>query len=377
MKVIGIVVEYNPFHNGHLYHIEQTKEKFRDSIIIAIMSGNVVQRGQFSILSKFDKSKLAIQYGVDVVLDLPFIFANQSADIFAEKSIEILNYFNVTDIVFGSETNNSDLYKKLASIQLHNQDYNELVVKYMNDSYNYPTACSKALHEISEEKIELPNDILGLAYTKAIMKNDYAIDIHTIKRTNDYHSKSLETIASATGIRNALLNNVDVKLAVPRLTYELLNNQKLVFTEKYFDYLKYRIIVSSVEELANINLVTEGIENRIKSVIHTVNSYDELVQALSTKRYTYARISRVLMYILLNITKNQAEVALNEKYYRVLGFSAKGQKYLSDIKSTKKFLTTIKNQDAIICEIEYRSANIYKLFNDEYHENSAVIIEKQ
>ncbi len=376
MRVVGIVVEYNPFHNGHLYHIEKTREKFENCTLIAIMSGNIVQRGQFSILDKFTKSKLALSYGVDIVLDLPFIYANQSADIFAAKSIEILNHFGVTDIVFGSETNDVKMYKNLADIQLNDKSYDNLVLKYMNQSLNYPTACSKALEDICGKNISLPNDILGLSYTKAILKNNYNIDIHTIKRTNDFHSNKLDNVASATGIRNALLENKDVEHCVPPLTFAALNSSYLYFNENFFNLLKYKILSSTKDELNNINLVTEGIENRIISVIKDVNSYDELVKSLSTKRYTYARVSRILINILFNVTKYEAQKALSETYYRVLGFNETGQMYLSKIKSSCNFLTTIKNQNLSVCKLEYRVASIYNMFNTDYAENRKVVTVK-
>ncbi len=151
MKAVGIVVEYNPFHNGHLYHLNQVKKKYADYIVIAIMSGNFVQRGGVSILSKWEKTKIALDSGVDIVLDLPFVYANESADFFAINSLKILNNFKVSNIVFGSESGNPDLYYKYANIQLNNDGYNEIVKKYLSEGYNYPTSCSLALKDITGE----------------------------------------------------------------------------------------------------------------------------------------------------------------------------------------------------------------------------------
>ncbi len=373
MKIVGIIVEYNPFHNGHKYHIDCVKKMFPNSIIIAVMSGNVVQRGQFSLLSKSDKTKLALSYGVDIVLDLPFVFANQAANIFASKSLEILNHFKISDLVFGSETCDVDLYKELAKVQLRSDEYNELVKQFMKKSYNYPTSCAMALEKIKGNKIDLPNDILGLAYTKAIIENDYDINVHTIKRTNSYHSEELQEISSATSIRKALNENNDIKISVPSLTYQTISKCECVFTESYFEFIKYRINTSSIEDLSKIHLVTEGLENRIKSVINVVNDYEELVDSLTTKRYTRARISRVLMNVLVNFKKSDNLITEEEKYFRLLGMTKNGQKYLKQIKKRVDYITNIKNSSLYCIELELRVAELYKTINKKYVENFPVV----
>lgn len=374
MKAVGVVVEYNPFHNGHLYHLNKVREMYPNHIVIAIMSGNYMQRGQVSLISKWDKTKLALYYGVDIVLDLPFVLANESADYFAHNSIKILNHFKVEKVVFGCESSDVSLYYKLANIQLNSQEYNEYVKQNMLDGLNYPTACSKALAMIGEREINLPNDILGLAYTKTIIENNYDMDIDVVKRTNDFHSTTIEKIASATSIRNALLNNNDFKIAVPSYTYEILTSTKITSNDDIFNFLKYKIISSSANELALIHLIDEGLEYKIKKSIYKVNDFDSLVKEIASKRYTYSRVSRILLNILVNYTKEERNLISSLNYNRVLGFSKVGQKYLKYLKKLDvSYDVNIKTVKNTISDIEYRASQIYTLINSEYNENEKIV----
>ncbi len=374
MEAIGIIVEYNPFHNGHLYHLTEVKKRYPNHVIIAIMSGNYMQRGQVSLVSKWDKTKMALYFGVDLVLDLPFVLANESADYFANNSVKILNHFKVAKIVFGCETADACLYFKLAKIQLSNDLYNEYVKQSMLDGLNYPTACSKALEMIGEREINLPNDILGLAYAKSIVANEFEIEIDLIKRTNSYHSTEIQTVSSATSIRNAIINDLDFKVAVPEYTYNLLSSVVITTNESYFNYLRYKIISASLAELANIHLVDEGLEHKIKKSVETANTFNELVQLIASKRYTYSRVSRILLNILINYTKQEQKQVLETNYYRVLGFSTLGQSYLKELKKQGVvFSTNIKTIDNVISAIEYRASKIFSLENPIYRENKKVV----
>ena len=202
MEAVGIICEYNPLHNGHIYHIEQVKKLFPGKAIILVLNGYFLERGEISILSKENKAKLALIYGVDLVVELPFIFGTQSADIFADAAIKILGYLGCNYLVFGSERNNVEILKKVADIQ-EQKEYNEKVKELLATGINYPTALAKALN--IEEDIFNPNDLLGISYIKAIQKNKLNITPVTIKRTSTYHSKTENTnIISASNIRNKL-----------------------------------------------------------------------------------------------------------------------------------------------------------------------------
>ena len=166
MKIIGLICEYNPFHNGHIYQINKIKELYPDSLIIAIVGTNFTLRGDISIINKWNKTKVALSNNIDIVLELPTLYATQSADIFAYGALSILNKFKIDTLIFGSETNDIELLKKLANQEINNEKYNELVKEYINTGINYPTAMSKALYDITNIKIDKPNDLLGLSYIK-------------------------------------------------------------------------------------------------------------------------------------------------------------------------------------------------------------------
>ena len=323
MEAVGIRCEYNPCHNGHVYHINKIKEMFPDDIIVLVLSGNFTQRGDVSIIDKWDKTDIALDY-VDLVVELPFVFSVQSADNFARGSISILKSIGVSKIVFGTETLDAEKLEKIASIQ-KSPDFNSLVKEYLNSGVNYPTALSKSVYDLCKIKISNPNDLLGLSYVKELENS--SIKIFTIKRTNNYHDKDLsDSISSATSIREAILNKKSIKKYVPLKTYNYIS-KKVHFNNDYFDYLKYKII-SELDCLDKYLYVDEGIENRIKKYIYDCSNLDELIDKIKTKRYTYNKINRMFTYILCGFTKEMANEFKYPEYIRILGFNENGQKYL-------------------------------------------------
>lgn len=360
MKSVGIIAEYNPFHNGHIYHLNKVKEMFPNLPIILILSGNFMQRGETSILDKYTKTKIALENNIDLVIELPFNFATQSADIFARGSLQILNYLSVDYLVFGSEINDIESLKELANIQLNNKEYQANIKKYIDEGVNYPTALSKALKEITNKDINTPNDILGLSYVREIMKNKYDISPICIKRTNDYHdSKSNKKIVSASNIRNKLKNNITVKEYVPKSTYDYLNKD-FSFIEKYYDILKYNII-NNINNLNDYSTVDEGIENRIKKYVYSSDNYEELIQNIKTKRYTYNKISRMLCHILTGYKKN--DKVQNIDYIRILGMNNIGQEYLNKHKKSINvpIITKFSDLNTTYKNLELKLAYIYSL----------------
>ena len=202
MHIIGLIAEYNPFHNGHLYQINKIKEMFPNSILIAVVSSSFTQRGDVSILNKWDKTKIALNNNIDLVVELPFVYATQSSDIFAKGAIKILEHLNIDTLVFGTERENIEDIKKVADLQLNNKDYNNLVKKYLREGINYPTATNKAILELSGIKIDSPNDLLALSYIKQIETSKKNINIVNIKRTTPYHGIEIDNnITSASHIR--------------------------------------------------------------------------------------------------------------------------------------------------------------------------------
>ncbi len=363
MEIIGIVAEYNPFHNGHMYQINEIKKKYKDSIIIVVTSSSFTQRGNLSLLNKWDKTKIALLNNVDIVLELPYVYTVQSSDIFAEFAIKILNELKIDTLIFGSESNNLNELITSAKVQLNNTNFNTLVQKYLKDGINYPTALNNALKDLKCSPINTPNDLLGVSYIKTILENNYNIKIDTIKRTNDYHDiNSNDEIVSASNIRNKILNNLEYKHMVPSITYEILKNKKQ--NNKYFEYLKYKII--SEDNLDKYLDVDEGLSTRIKESINKSNNLEELIQNIKTKRYTYNKISRMLNHILCSFTKEEKNNTKDLEYLRILGFSNIGKDYLNKIK--KDITTPILNKYDTSYEalkIEKRVSEIYSLIYED------------
>ena len=359
MHKIGIICEYNPFHNGHLYQIKKIKETYKDSLIIVCLSSCFMQRGEASILNKWDKTRLAIESGVDLVLELPFAFATQYQDIFAKGALTILNHLKIDTLVFGSECNDIELLKNLASIQLKDDGYNHLVKRYLDLGLNYPTSLSKALFDISGVKLDKPNDLLALAYVKEIIKNNYDIEPFSIRRTSDYHNSNLDSdIVSASTIRKLLKDGVNVNNYLPYNIYDYLSE---IDEDKYFALLKYQII-NNIDCLDKFQTVDEGIENRIIKYINMVNSKEELILKVKSKRYTYNKINRMFTHILTNFTKEDAK-DLEIEYLRVLGFNTRGKNYLNKIKKDigipiiNKYIPNMYKS----LDIEFRVSLIYSL----------------
>ena len=375
--IVGIIAEYNPFHNGHLYHLEKVKEMFPNSPIILVVGGVFTERGDISVLNKWEKTEIAIKNGIDLVVELPFPFSCASADIFANGAISILNNLGVTDLVFGSESDDIEGIKKLVETELNNSEFDVLVSLYLRSGYNYPTSLSKALEDITGNCYKLPNDILGISYVKAIYSNNYKITPHTIKRTNDYHSKELDkmsirSISSATSIRKALLNNKDIKNSVPSITYNYLKNKKIPKLDDYFNLLKYKIISSN--DLTIYNLVDSGMEVKLKKEIFNSYNFDELINKVKSKNSTYAKISRMLIYILCDYTKEQAKEFKEITYIRLLGFSNKGRDYLNKIKKDIDIpiISKFTREKDKMLEYEYQITKIYSLVFDKDEAKSLI-----
>ena len=359
MEKIGIICEYNPFHNGHLYHIKKIKEMFPDCLITLVMSGNFTQRGDVSIIPKEKKCDIALNFGVDLIVELPFVFATQSADIFAASAIKILDELGINYLVFGSECNDIKKLEELALIQVNNKKYDKLVKNFLDEGINYPTALSKALFEISGKKVNKPNDILGITYIREIYKLNSSIKPLTIKRNNDYNSIELnEEMTSATRIRYALKQNDNVSSYVPSYVEKYLND-KLFFNEEYFQILKYKIMSES--NLEKFQTVDEGIENRIKKYILNSKDLNDLILKIKTKRYTYNKLSRMFTHILCNFTKEEAKLYNEVTYIRILGFNYKGRNYLNSIKKDINIpiISNFSRLNDPILDIELRSTCVY------------------
>ena len=362
---IGIIAEFNPFHYGHKYLIDTAKKMYPNDEIIVVLGGNILQRGNLSIIEKYDKTKIALDNNVDLVVELPFSYSTESADFFAEGSLKILNYLKVDKLIFGSEDGSIDTFYNIAKAQ-NTKEYDSILKKYLDTGDNYPTCMSKAVKDITGITIDKPNDLLALSYIRQIINNKYDIEAITIKRTNNYHSKELEDIASASSIREAWNNNINIDKYIPKEEIKYLIKD----TNKYYDLLRYKLI--SDNSLDKYSTVDEGIDNRIKEAISKSNSIEDLINNIKTKRYTYNKISRMLTHILFNYTKEDS-INKDIRYIKVLGFNHIGKNYLNKIKKnisipiitniTKDNYDLIKddlNKDLIYYEIINKKIDILK-----------------
>ena len=358
-QIIGIIGEYNPIHLGHIYQINKIKKTYPNSLIILITNTAFTERGDVSILNKWDKTKISLENNIDLVVELPFPYATQSADIFANGALKILNYLKINILVFGSESNEIDKLSNIAKTQLTNKKYQEKVKDYLKTGINYPTALSKAIKDILGYTISEPNDLLGISYIKEIIKNNYPIIPITIKRIGSYYETETTTnIASASLIRKKIQENQSISQYIPNNTEKYL--YKNLTLENYFPYLKYKIM--SEDDLSIYQTVDEGIENRLKKEILNTNSWQELIEKVKTKRYTYNKINRMLVHILTSFTKEESK-KIKIDYIKILGFNTSGRNYLNQLKKEIKIpiITSYQKNFSQTLDLEHRASSIYYL----------------
>lgn len=360
MQIIGIVTEYNPFHNGHLYQIKKIKEMYPDSVIIVAMSGNYTMRGEISVLDKWNKTNIAINNGIDIVLEIPFIYSNQSSDIFSYAALKMLNEFKIEKLVFGSETNNIDLLSLASSVQIDNKKFDSLVKYFMSKGYNYPSSIGKSIYELTGIKIKESNDILGVSYIKEILKNKYNIKPISIKRTNNFKTNTKKSnIISAYEIREFLNKNESIKEYVPNNVTPYI---KKVDYEKLFNLIKYKVI-SEKNSLNKYHLIDEGIENRIYEGVIKCDNYDDLVKYISNKRVTINKVNRILINIFVGLTKEEAS---NKElsYIKILGLSKNGKKYYSKIKKDINIKVCNKFEKDVM-NTELKASYLYSIITND------------
>lgn len=341
MKVTGIIVEYNPFHNGHLYHINEAKRLTSPDVLVAVTSGNYNQRGDISIINKFEKTKAALENGVDLVIELPYIYTVQNAYTFGSKAVEILKMLNVDTLVFGSETNNLEELKKYSELEVDVTRLKEL----LHDGNSYPKSYGLLSSYL------YPNDMLAVTYLKAI--KDTNIKPISIARSNDYHSTDLDVISSATAIRKAVKENRNISKATP------IKITDPIFNEDLYPIIRNILFTRTSNELSNIFMVSEGIENLLKENAIKYDNYNEFINASVSRRYTKSRIQRILLHIVNNVTKNDVSILPQMNYIRVLGFNNKGQEFLRQLKQETNVVTQFKNIPTAYKNIEWKTSLVY------------------
>ena len=391
MNICGIVAEYNPFHNGHVYHIEETKKITECDGIIAIMSGNFIQRGVPALFDKWTRTKMALKNGVDLVIELPSYYATSSAEYFAQGSVALLDGLGVVkNISFGSNTTDIDALKRIANVlYLEPENYKKLLQSELKRGVSYPIARSNALKNFLKKEYDAKyiadilldsNNILGIEYLKALLYSNSQIKPVVVERKGSTYNSTavIDNICSATAIRELLEKN-DLKTVgevVPKDTFEVINTAILdgmspMFLKNYEKEILYVLRRCTTEELANIADVTEGIENLLKKATNEGMELENIIDILKTKRYTRTRIHRILLHTLLNVTKSDVEnYKYNPQYIRVLGFNKTGEKILSQIHnnsnlpvvtSVSKFLKNANPTSKKMLEKDIMATNIYTL----------------
>lgn len=370
MSVIGVVCEFNPFHNGHKHLIDSVKND--GDIVVCVMSGNFVQRGEPAIFPKDLRVKSALLNGVDIVLELPFVYATASAEIFASSAVKILDAFGCDKIAFGTENTTLEQLENAVEI-LHSTDFDEKIKKYLENGVNYPTARQFAFSEYNCDcDISTPNNILAIEYVSTIMRNDYKMMPITINRkgTNYNDNFSVDNFASATHIRNLINENKDFDEFVPSSSYEIyktaLENGVYLNTEK-FNIVALSLLRSSSIKSTTANMA-EGLENRIHSAIKESTTLNEIYDNAKTKRFTHSRIRRAVLSCILNVTDNDLKIEV--PYCRLLGFNASINNILGELAKKCKIPFVVNYSDILelnsadssrVFELENKSSDLYSL----------------
>lgn len=361
MKISGIITEYNPFHNGHIYHLNQTKEITKADAVICIMSGNFVQRGTPAIIDKWNRTKMALLNGVDLVIELPVTYSLSSAEFFSYGAVSLLHNLGIVDsICFGSECGDIEVLNIIAKVLVQEPyEYKLLLQTYLNNGESFPKARSNALedyltkycNDINHKEIDLKsllnssNNILGIEYCKSLLSLNSPIVPYSLKREGaNYKEKNLKAaFSSATSIRKFIKENENLNELnnhIPKASAEIINelknsNYSFVFPESMFDYLKYKAFTNSYG-LKNIPDVCEGLDNKIINALKNSYSFDDAVENIKSKRYTYTRIYRILCQYFIGF--ENYNISLMRKslcpYARILGFNSKGKIMLNKMKET-------------------------------------------
>lgn len=395
MKAVGLVTEYNPFHNGHLYHLNKAMELTGADISVAVMSGDFVQRGELAVLDKYTRASMALNSGVNLVVELPVNYAVSSAESFAAGALKVLDYIKADSIAFGSESGNIERLSKLAHILCDNEDtlYKE-ISKYTANGISYAAARQKVVEKLTDKDtasmLTSSNNILAVEYLKAIIKNNYAIKPYTIKRQgDDYNDTDIRSdYASATALRGNLKADNISKYIPVKAGLILSSNTNYIYSDDITEALFTRLLdilfassydknvfIENVMKYPDVNkeiagrlyksamdMITRTVPHRAGSKDNEAFSFGSLCEHIKTKEVPLSRIKRALVRITLGLDKKHMEKYSNAPYIRVLGFDKKGQEYLSYIRKTVEVPLITKTADykeMLLDDIH--AANIYNM----------------
>lgn len=395
MKICAIICEYNPLHFGHLYHIQKAKELSGCDAVMCIQAGNFTQRGEPAITNKYVRARMALEAGADIVVQIPTAYCCSSAEIFALAGVKIANSFeNVTHLAFGCETENYELLKEIAKFFANEpKEYKEKLKKFLDLGDSLPVSRQKAVEEMMKEDkvvfseitetlniLTKPNNILAIEYLKAMYKTKSKIEpVFTTRSNSDYNSADLNgRDSSATAIRTRLLTKKkinSIKKLVPSFTYDLLKadikEYGLPDLDLYNDLCAYVVKTSSASEIKNVYDVSEGIENRFIDSANKFKDFNELLLNVKTKRYTYTRLKRIILRLLLKINKDiVSNIYKMDKlpFIKVLAFNAENKDLLPNVDADTNIIirnkNIVKNPSAdykTLAEIEDRANAVFNM----------------
>ncbi|CAM2765419.1 nucleotidyltransferase [Fructilactobacillus fructivorans] len=359
MKAMGIISEYDPFHNGHLYQLQQAKQLTHPDATIVFMSGNWTQRGEPAIYDKWVRAQMALENGADLVIELPIVDAVQPASIFAQRAVNLVSSMKCSYLSFGSEHSDWD-FMKLATVTIGKSN------EFHDYRYTYPELFRRTVKKQSGIDLNQPNDTLAFWYAKANRQLSFPLKLIPIKRYASGHNsdKLAGKIASGKAIRSAIRSHDDsYQKFIPRSSVHI-ETEKPLFWSDFWPYLRYELTQSSLSDLGRIYQMREGLEYRLKQAAIKDQTYDSFMTDIKTKRYTYTRLQRLLVYTLFQMT--ETEMANSRQVIRVLGMNQNGRNYLNQVKKTVRFPIVDRiGKDAFnkTLEIECHSGILYGMLN--------------
>lgn len=364
MKAVGLVVEYNPFHNGHKYHLQQALKRTNADVVVAVMSGNFTQRGEPTILDKWQRAQVALENGVDLVIELPLASAVEPADRFADGALRLLADLQVDSVVFGAEHPAWDFARMVRFEERFSTD------EFRKFNQTYATQFNTQLRQQLGVSLDEPNDILAFSYMKAKINNQLHLKLIPIARKgSQYHDHEIRgPIASASAIRKAVQERQwqELEKVMPYQGLTQLQNLATVPSwEQLYPLLRNELVQAPAEQLANIYQMSEGLENRLKRIAGQNLAFNDFMKDAKTKRYTYAHLTRLFLYIVLHASATEIANVNLQPYHHVLGFTARGQEYLHQIKKQLQYPLIVKvdqtRHDGML-DLDFRAGKLYQAF---------------
>ena len=367
--IIGIIAEYNPFHNGHLYQLQKVRKENKNTKIVVCMSSSFVQRGEPAIIDKWSRAKFAVEHGADLVLELPTLFSTQNGEIFAKGGVGILGSF-IDALSFGAEDDINVLCE--INEKIKNNLNNDVVKSYLDSGYSLPAAKEMAMDFLTDTEkniLRTPNNILAMSYLNARDEMGYTFDLMSHSRKNvGYHESYKGSFASASYLRQVIKEDVrTAKNFVPESVYNVLNTTEHNILENYFEIFKYKLIKES-NELKKVMDYEHGMENRFLNYIDA-ESFEDLISLCSTKRYSKARIRRAALSFILGLDKQLIFNSIGVPYLRVLASNDTGFDIIREIKKTHMVIDKFSKIDELedekikaIANNEVKSTDIYNIF---------------